>query len=432
MVIETRDSRILLSVGAGLAQRVAQILAAMITLPVALHVLGVSQFGVWGAATSIAWLAGMLDFGLGSALVTLVPRALAGGRTAQARAHVTAALLGGVTLGAGILVLSAIAMARADSRETALPFVIAGVGLALNVPFSIAQNIWFGLQKGYVAGAWELLQSVLSLTLLLAVAALGGGVAALVSAIYAGMVLANAGSLTHLLLSRPNLRPQFRRISLTELRAVIAPGSVLFSIGACGACAYVFDNILALEWMGPVAAAQTAVTLRVCTTALAFLASLTQPFWPAFVEAAARDDRTWERRSLQRGTLATAGCAAGGALLLVAFGKPALVLWLHADLHLSPGLFWTMAAWIIALGLPRMAGLLLNAVSILRFQLAVVSVAAVAAFGMKFLFARRFGVAGIVAATPCAWVAIVWPSYAWRAWRWIARLNHAIRSGHVI
>jgi O-antigen/teichoic acid export membrane protein len=136
-----RDRRILLSVSAGLGQRVAQILTAMITLPVALHVLGVSGFGVWGAATSIAWLAGMLDFGLGSALVTLVPRALAEGRTVRARAHVLAALLGGGALGLGILVVSLTTLARAGDREAALPFVIAGAGLALNVPLSIAQNI---------------------------------------------------------------------------------------------------------------------------------------------------------------------------------------------------------------------------------------------------------------------------------------------------
>jgi O-antigen/teichoic acid export membrane protein len=416
-----RDRRILLSVSAGLAQRVGQILTALITLPAALHALGVAGFGVWGAATSIAWLAGMLDFGLGSALVTLVPQALAGGGTADARAHVRAALLGGGTLGVAILAGSLAALAGASSREAALPFVIAGVGLALNVPLSIAQNIWFGLHKGYVAGAWELLQSVLCVLLLLAAAAAGGSVAALVAAIYAGMVVANAGSLTHLLLSRPSLRPQVWRTSLAELRAVIAPGSLLFSIGVCGACAYVFDNILALEWLGPVAAAQMAVAMRVCTTAAAFLSSLTQPLWPAFVEAAAQDDRRWERRGLFLGTLVTAGCAVGGAMLLITVGQPALVLWLHADLRLTPGMYWAMAAWIIALGLPRVSGLLLNAVSILRFQLAAVGLAAVAAFGLKYLLAGRFGVAGIVAATPCAWTGIVWPSYAWRAWRWIAR-----------
>ena len=416
-----RDRNIIFSVSAGLAQRAAQTLSALITLPVTLHVLGASGFGVWGAATSLAWLTSMLDLGLGSALVTLLPQSIASGRWERARAEVLAALLGGAALGVGVVLICAIGLALNSDRQTALPFIVAGLGLALNVPLSIAQNIWFGLQKGHIAGAWELLQTVLTLLLVLTAAAAGGGVTRMVAAVYAGMLLASAGSLVHLLLSQPLLRPRVWRTSLTELRAVIAPGSVLFGISACSACAFVFDNALALRWLGPIAAAQIAIAMRVCTTAAAFLSSLTHPLWPAFVEAAALDDRAWERRNLTRGTLAAVGSTIIGAALLVAFGQPVLRLWLHADLHLSRALIWAMAAWILALALPRVAGLLLNAVSILRFQLAAVAIATAAAFALKLLFSRQIGVAGIVAAMPCAWAVVIWPSYIWRAWRWVAR-----------
>jgi O-antigen/teichoic acid export membrane protein len=423
LLTRARNRNIFFSVSAGLAQRSAQTLSALITLPVTLHVLGASGFGVWGTATSLAWLTSLLDLGLGSALVTLLPRSIASGRMEQARSELLAALLGGAALGVVVVVICAIALALNSDRQAALPFIVAGLALALNVPLSIAQHVWFGLQKGHVAGAWELLQTILTLLLVLAAAAAGGGVTALVIAVYAGMVLASAGSLIHLLLSQPSLRPRVWRTSVTELRAVIAPGSVLFGISACSACAFVFDNALALRWLGPIAAAQMAIAMRVCTTAAAFLSSLTHPLWPAFVEAAASDDRVWERSNLTWGTLATVGCTLVGAVLLIAFGQPALRLWLHADLHLSGGLIWAMAAWIVALAVPRVAGLLLNAVSILRFQLTMVAIAAAVAFGLKIISARQIGVAGILAAMPCAWAVVIWPSYIWRAWRWVARSN---------
>ena len=98
-----RNKKILLSGGTGVAQRLLQLFTGLITLPLVLHALGVAGFGVWGAATSLAWAAGMLDLGLGGALVTLVPQAIAG--NGDLRAIVTASLLTGA--GLGILLLLA-------------------------------------------------------------------------------------------------------------------------------------------------------------------------------------------------------------------------------------------------------------------------------------------------------------------------------------
>ncbi len=70
----------------------------MVLMPVMLHALGPARFGVWGAAASLAWLSGVMDIGTGSALVTLVARAVARGHGHEARRHVAGAL----TLGTGL------------------------------------------------------------------------------------------------------------------------------------------------------------------------------------------------------------------------------------------------------------------------------------------------------------------------------------------
>ena len=72
--------------------------------------------------------------------------------------------------------------------------------------------------------------------------------------------------------------------------------------------------------------------------------------------------------------------------------------WLHADLHIPPLLFWAMAVWIVFLSLPRVAGLLLNAVSVFRGQLIVQGIMTVLALSLKFVLSERFGAAGILAA----------------------------------
>jgi O-antigen/teichoic acid export membrane protein len=420
-----RNRRILLASSAGVFQRIAQLAAALITLPLVLHALGVAGFGVWGAATSLAWLTGIVDFGLGAALVTAIPRALAAGPAgqAQAQAFVAASLAGGCGVMLLLLLPLAVLAAFGAGHLPGLPFVIAWACLAVNVPLSAAGNIWFGLQKGHVAGSWDLVQNLLVLALLLAGALSGGGVALLVACVYAGALLANAGSLTHLLLTETTVRPRWCDIDRAVWRTILGSGLLLFSLSAVMSLGYALDNIMALAWAGPAASAKMAVAMRLCVTAAGFIVVATQPLWPAFVEAIALRDGTWLRRSLLRGTSLVAALAAGGAALVVAFGGPVLHLWLRTDMRLSPALLWAMAAWITVLALPRVAGLLLNAAGVLRAQIAVQLAATVLALAAKYVLALRFGVAGILAATPLIWALLVCPAYAWLAWRWIADAN---------
>ncbi len=54
------------------------------------------RFGVWGAAASLAWMVFLTDLGTGSALVTLVARAIALDHLDEARRQVAGALTLGI------------------------------------------------------------------------------------------------------------------------------------------------------------------------------------------------------------------------------------------------------------------------------------------------------------------------------------------------
>jgi O-antigen/teichoic acid export membrane protein len=302
-----------------------------------------------------------------------------------------------------------------------LPFIIAGACLAVNIPLGIASNIWFGLQKGAVSGFWDFIQTLLMLGFLLLAAWAGAGIAAMVAAVYGAMLCGNAGSLMHLLWSQPKLRPRTAGVNVKILQQVLRNGLLLSAISIVISCGYVFDNVLTLDWLGPDAAARMTVAMRLCITALGLLTVATQALWPAFVEAVAVDDHLWVRRSFARGTGLVLALALGGSAVLLVYGAPVLRWWLHADLHLTPLLFWAMAAWIVVLTLPRVAGLLLNAVSMFWGQLAVQALAAAGALGVKFFLSQRLGVAGVLLATPAVWLVTVCPAYGWMAMRWIQR-----------
>ena len=410
-----RNRRILFISGVGLGQRGAQLLSTLITLPLVLHALGVAGFGLWGAATSMGWLSGMLDLGLGSALLTLLPERLAAGQGGTLHRYITASLLAGC----GMMVLALAgggAIIWAGGLHLALPLLVACIALAVNIPLNISRDIWFGLQKGQIAGYWDFIQTLLTLLLLVAAAWRGAGVTAMTAAVYAAMLTANAASLAHVLIRHPELRAKWGALG-DALTAILGRGSMMFAITIAGSCGYSFDTLLALHWLGPDASAQMVVAQRVCTTAIGFLNIISLPLWPAFVEAVTLDDRAWLRRSLRNGTLFLTVLAMAGSLCIVAVGAPVLRLWLHRDMHIGPVLLWAMAGWIIILTLPRVSGLLLNAAMALRAQLAIMVAVAILGFVLKYFAARMFGVAGILATTPALWLIMAVPAYFWLARR---------------
>ena len=415
-ITQVRNRRILLSGGAGVAQRFAQLIAALVTLPLTLHALGEAGFGVWGAATSLAWAGGVLDLGLGAALVTLVPQALARGE--DAGGDVAASLFGGAALGSALLLVGGIFALAAPHELPGPPFLIACLGMALNIPLGIAGNIWFGLQRGHIAAMWDMAMTCMMLAFIILAVALGGGVVVMVACVYGAMVLASGGSLAHVLIRHPDLRPRFAALSRHGIRRVLRTGLLLSAISMIASCSYVFDNVITLHWLGADAAARMTIAMRLCITAIGMLGVATHALWPAFVEATAARDHGWVLRALAGGTLGVLALALVGSALIVLYGDIAVQWWLRENLHLPPLLLWAVAAWIVVLSLPRVAGLLLNAVSIFRGQILVQCVATTAALVAKVFLGERLGAAGILLATPLAWLFIVCPAYAWMAAAW--------------
>jgi O-antigen/teichoic acid export membrane protein len=415
--VTPRYRRVLLSGATGVLQRLAQLAASLIILPLVLHRLGETGFGVWGAATSLSWAAGMLDLGLGGALVTLLPAARHRGE--DPRDYVTACLLVGVALGLVLLAGGAVVLLAWPRLVPSPPFLVAGLCMAANIPLGLAGSLWFGLQKGHVAGLWDTMQTALMLGFIIAGALAGAGVTVMTLAVFGAGVLANAGSLAHALLTQPELRPKLRP-KLAVIGHALRSGALLALISIAGSCAFVFDNVLTLDWLGPQAAAQMTVALKVCITAIGMLMVATQALWPAFVEAVALEDHGWVARTLWRGTLVVAGLACAGSGAIVLAGNQVLALWLRQDLHLPPALFLAMAGWIVALALPRVAGLLLSATTQYRGQFIAQLAATGLALGLKPALAATFGAAGLLGATPLVSLLVLCPAYAWLAWCQVA------------
>jgi O-antigen/teichoic acid export membrane protein len=420
---QKRDRRVVVSAGVGIFQRLVQVGSTLVIIPLLLRVLGPAKFGMWGAAASLAWLSGLVDIGTGTALVTLVARSSALERAEQARRHIAGALSTGSGL-TGLMLLGAFVASifvvgiGGRAQGSAGPYLIAAIGLALNLPLNAGNNVWMALQKGYIASLWELVQTLLTTVGLVGASVFTTDVRVYVAVVYMGLVLANIGSLVHLFLRHPELRPEGLSLSWAAMREVAGHGVLYFMLALVGGLSFLLDNVLALGLLGPEASASMTIAMRLCVTAVGGLVVMSQPLWPAFADAAERGDRIWIRKALVRGSaLLTLLTIAGSALLLL-YGERLLRWWLHTNLGIGRGLLWAISAWVLAQALFRVPNLLLNGLSILRYQIAVFSIATALALALKFVLAPYFGDAGILWSTTATVFFIVIPAGIWRICRW--------------
>jgi O-antigen/teichoic acid export membrane protein len=278
--------------------------------------------------------------------------------------------------------------------------------------------LWLALQKGYVASGWELAQTIVTLALLVFGALAHWEVSALTACVYGAMLAANGGAFAHLMVRHPELRPRGRVADAPFLR-LASTGGPMLGVNIAAAGAFVFDNTLALIWLGAAASAQIAIALRIFTTAYGFISVIAQSLWPAFAEAAATEDWPWMRRTLRRGSLVAGALAGAGSLALAGVGGPVLRWWLGRDLGLDGAMLWMIGGWVLASALTQVPQVLLMAVSRAKSSLAVLTIAATAGLALKYFAALRFGVIGILGVNAALTLTLVWPAYLWLTRRWL-------------
>lgn len=417
---DRRNRRAAASATFGVTQRLVQVGSTLILMPVILHALGTAGFGLWGAGASLAWLAPLADFGSGSALVTLVAREMALERVHEARREIAASL----TLGGALALVFLAAIGGVWEMhawgDAGMVYLIGLAGLAVNLPLNSANNIWMALQEGYYASAWELVQTVVTTVALIAATFYTQDVRVFVALVYGGVVMSNVGSLAHLWLLHPELRPERLPERWLAVRELAGSGMLFFLMGLAGSLSYMLDIVLALQLLGVQASAQMTIAMRICISSVTMMVAISQPLWPAFTDAAHTADRPWVMHKLAWGMALLVGITSAGAVVLVTWGQPLLRLWLRANLGISKGLLVAIAAWVVAQALIRVPHLLLNGLLIVKFQTVALMVALAVAFVLKFALAERLGTGGILWGTTLSLALIFFPAILWRI-RWWAR-----------
>lgn len=361
---QSRNRAIRRAVLTSILSKFGTLLLRLVSIPIAIRVLGMEEFGVYATITMVVGMIDMMHVGIGPALTQGLARALArGDREREQGVFATAVLLSaGLTVVAAAVLGSLVAALPvtllfgkdfapfADSMRHACG--IALVIVAVEMIGIVIERARDGYLETSCNNAWGAAGNFLGAVGLFAGVRYFPSIEFLLLAINGSVALAKLANAVHLFLSRPYLWPRLDRFRRALVRPLVFDGarfSVTYLLSALveyNAVAYLIGRL-----SGPHAAGLFNIMVTVHFSATGIVQMVTIPLWPAIVDAHSRGDRGWIRSSARRirrfgpgfGLAATAG--------LVALGPWAFPLWVGDEFTLGRpalaafGAYFTLHLW---------------------------------------------------------------------------------------
>jgi O-antigen/teichoic acid export membrane protein len=339
-----RDSSIRWAVITSFVSKFGTILLQLISMPLAVRILGREEFGLYTTVNLTLSTISLLQVGVGPALTHGLTQARASGDERSQRELGSTAFF--LMLGISLLAVAALASvllalpltsifgAAYSGKEAALRPAL-WVGLALFMLLFVL-NLTERIREGHLEVAtnnlWGAAGNVLAATGVAVGVWCVPQVWFLVLAVHGAMVTVKICNTISLWRKHPLMQPSWQHVSLARARSLFSDG-IAFSTCClvAGIVEFNFCGWLIGRAGGPAAVALYGVFISLTIMQLGFVVMLSNPTWPAVAEALARNDRPWARHAAKRLYLYGMVFALCSVVGLITIGPYALPLWLGKD-----------------------------------------------------------------------------------------------------
>lgn len=330
-----------LATAVGLASRSVAIGVRIVTIPIALSLLGADRYGLWlSVGSALSWI-GLVGPGLGYGLINALADASGRDDVAAMRRHVSTTVL---TVGAVGLVLIALAPAlsswpnwsrvlgvsnRPDlARDVVDLIAVAGVLFALSLALEFIGPVCLGLQEAHLSSVASMGSSLVVLGGVALLGWHGGSVIAFALIVGLPPILANLMLSAYVLVRRhPHLRPSWRLWNASSFGLLMGFGGWMFLAQMGELVIFQSANVLIASRFGPGEVPRYAVPAALFMNVATLCYLIVQPYWPALKEASVRRDWSWIRQFSSRTRTIRMGVMLAASVAMVAGGPELIRAW---------------------------------------------------------------------------------------------------------
>lgn len=415
---------VMVSGAASIVSRITQAAATLLAVSWALPYLGTERFGAWMTLTATFGLLGISDLGITNGVINLVSHYRATSRISRAKMTINAATITMAALSACLGIVLIISAPRIKWEAlfatapqgcigaevgTMAPIArLLGLAFALSLMTSLCTKIRLGCNEAYRNAPWDIAAALATIGLTFAAIRADMGFIWVVAASALPPLAFHAiGGFALFTREHPELAPCPPHLNVAALGRALRLGGLYFALQVGGLLSHQIDSLVLARLMGPSAVSEYTVAMRLFMLVPNWVGMLLVPLWPAYASAKARGDWRWIRAAWLASTAFCVACNLVAAVSLWFWHEPILRLWIGGAVRPDRMLIVGFTVWAVLNGLHGPVAILLNGLSIIRFQVICGLLSAGLNVVTSIFLTLRLGVSGVVWGSVIAHTAIL-------------------------
>lgn len=347
-----------LAVAAGAIERGVSTFNGVVRVALLTWGLSASDYGLYVSALGVIATAGLVDLGIHYGLVNAIADARGRDDEAGLDGMIATAFLVYTAISAVSLITFVPLVYLAPIRSLlhlapgqvgiAREIVAIGFGsLLLAMPLRVFQATFTGLQQQYVASLYRTIASILQLAAVTLCLLVWRG--RLLPVVIASVCVDLASSLLFAVWARRrNIAVRFRMAQRKYAKTLLSSGVVFLVSNVANMLKRGSPTLIVAHVLGTAGVPPFSVPLAMFTIGMSACELLSGSLWPAYGEAAARDDWPWISRAFRIGSDVALHTAALIAVLGAVAGDEVMKIWTPRVALPSRALFMVLALWMIS------------------------------------------------------------------------------------
>jgi O-antigen/teichoic acid export membrane protein len=401
--------------GGALSHSFAQgigIVTGLLSVPIGLHYLGVTKYGVWMVIQSLLVYLSTSQFGIGTVAAALMTKAtnFHDQKTVLFKAFILLACCGFVFL--GIIALGSFYPSIWSAVLGEIPFTLkeeainAALILAflylLKLPFIAFSAGFIGLQEVYLERFYvAILPPIFNLLALLLTVHFSGGLAML--SLLVGLVNFAISIISglHFFIRHQKLIPRIGESLGTHptLFDMLHGGAYFFVGGLAAMVVWYTDNLVISYFLGPDYVTAYSITFKLFTIAFSVFTVINAALWPMFGRAAGQEEWGWIATTYNNSMLLLP--ILGGLVWIggISFSKDIIYLWVGASGYSDAWVVFALGGYGYLLALVNTHASFLGGMNIARPMMWAGISEALVNFALSVYLVKIYGIVGVALGT---------------------------------
>lgn len=397
------------------------IIISLLLVPLTIHYVNPTRYGIWLTLSSIiAWL-GFFDIGFGNGMRNKLAEAIAKGENELARTYVSTTYgILSIIIGAVLVIFvginpflnwSKILNTPADmAGELGVLALIVFVFFCLQFVLQLITTVLTANQEPAKASLFNFLGSLFSLLIIFILTKTTNG-----NLIYLGTVLSLTPVLVLVVSSLwyynheyKKYAPSIKYVKFSYARDLMTLGLKFFIIQIASIVIYQTSNIIIAQLFGPIEVTPFNIAYKYFGIISLSFGIVIMPFWSAFTEAWIKKDVPWIQNSIRKLILLW-GILSVGTLLMLVLSKFAYGLWVGKEIKVPLSTSVVMAVYVIINAWCAIFSHFLNGVGKIKIQLYSAAFGALVNIPLGIFLGKELGIYGVVLSTTLlSFVSAIW------------------------